>query len=66
MLVERDVEGTSDGIFAGVLVAGEEDCETLFAARRMGFAEDFDDFRVGEPFGDFLTSSETLSKFYKV
>lgn len=64
MLIEGDVEGAGDGVFARVLVARQEDGEALFAARRMGFAEDFNDFGVGEPFGNFLASAKTLAEFY--
>jgi hypothetical protein len=46
LLFEGYVKGTGDGIFARVLVASEEYGETLFAAGWVGFAEDFDDFRV--------------------
>jgi hypothetical protein len=46
LLVEGYIKGTSDGVFARVLVTSEENGETLFAAGRVGFAEDLDDFRV--------------------
>jgi hypothetical protein len=46
LLVEGYVKGTGDGVFARVLIASEENSETLFAAGRVGFAEDFDNFRV--------------------
>jgi hypothetical protein len=61
-LVEGDVESACDGVLARVLVTCQEDSETLLAARRVGFAEDADDFRVREPFGDLLASSETLAE----
>jgi hypothetical protein len=64
LLVQCDVKGASDGVFAGVLVAGKEDGETLLVAGRMRFTEDTDNFGVREPFGDFLASSEALAELY--
>ena len=55
LLVQRDIERARDGVLATVLVAGEEDGEALLEARGVGFAQNADDFRVGEPFGDVLT-----------
>lgn len=46
LLVEGDVEGTGDGVLARVLVASQEDGETLLAAGRVGFTENADDLRV--------------------
>jgi hypothetical protein len=63
LLVEGDVEGAGDGVLARVLVAGQEDGETLLAAGRVRFAEDADDFWVGEPFGDLLAGTETFAEF---
>lgn len=63
MLVQCDIKGAGDGVFARVLVSGEEDGETLLVARRMRFTEDLDDFGVGEPLWNLLASSETLAEF---
>jgi hypothetical protein len=46
------------------LVAREEDCEALGAARWVGFAQDFDDFWVGKPFRDMGSAPEAASQFY--
>jgi len=64
-LVESDVEGARDGVFAAVVVAGEEDGESLLVARWVGFAEDADDFGVGEPFGDVTTGAEAAAEFWE-
>jgi len=63
-LVESDVQGAGDGVFAAVVVAGEEDGETLLVAGWVGFAEDANDFGVGEPFGDVSTGAETAAEFW--
>jgi hypothetical protein len=65
-LVEGDVESACDGILARVLVSCQEDSETLLVARRVGFAEDADDFGVREPFGNLLAGSETLAELYSL
>jgi hypothetical protein len=46
LLVEGHVQRARDGVFARVLVPGEENGETLFTAGRVGFAEDFNDFGI--------------------
>lgn len=64
LLVEGDVEGAGDGVFAAVLVACEEDGEALFVARWVGFAQDSDDFGVGEPFRDLGAGAEAFAEFW--
>lgn len=54
LLVERDLEGASDGVLARVDEAGEDEGEALLVSRGVGFTEDFDDGVVGEPVGDGL------------
>ena len=62
-MVQSDVEGAGNGVLAGVLVARQEDGETLLAAGRVRLAEYAYDLGVGEPLGDLLASSETLAEF---
>lgn len=63
LLVEGDLEGAGDRVFAAVLVAGQEDGEALGEARRVRLSEHFDHFRVGEPFGDFFAGAEPVAEF---
>lgn len=61
-MVESDVQCARNGILAGVRKTGKEDGETLLVARGVRFAEDPDDFGVGEPFGNLLSGAEALSQ----
>ena len=61
-LVEGDLEGTRDLVFAGVGVAGHEDGETLLAGERVLLAKYLDDLRVGEPLGDLLAGLEAVTQ----
>lgn len=62
LLVKGDVQSAGNGVLAGVGVAGQEDGETLLVAGRVGLAEDLDNLRVGEPFGDVSASAQTLAE----
>ena len=62
LLVEGDVERARDGVFARVGVAREEDGEALLVPRRVGFAQDAHDFRVGEPFRDVAAGAEAAAE----
>lgn len=62
MLVESDVEGTGNGIFAGVLVTGEENSEALLVSGWVRFAENPDDLGVGEPLWDLGARSEAFAE----
>lgn len=61
-LVEGDLQGTGDGVLAAVLVTSHEDGETLLGGQGVLLAEDLDDLGVGEPGGDLLAGSETVSQ----
>ena len=62
LLVEGDLESPGDGVLAGVHVPGQEDGEPLQGPRRAGLAQDLDDFRVGEPFGDVGPGAQPLAQ----
>ena len=62
LLVQSDVEGTSNSILSAVLVAGEEDSETLSRTWRVRFSQNANNFGIGEPFRDFATVSETATE----
>jgi hypothetical protein len=63
LLVESDLESTSDGVLAGVHVTGKEDGETLKGARRARLAQDLDNFGVREPLRDVGTGTKTVTEF---
>ena len=56
------MKSAGNGVLSTVLVTGQEDCETLLGARWVRFAEDLDDFWVGEPFWDLATCAETVAE----
>lgn len=62
LLVEGNVEGAGNGIFTRVGKTGEEDGETLLAARWVGFAKHTHNFGVGEPLGNLLSGPESLAE----
>lgn len=61
-MVERDLEGAANCVFAAVGEAGEEDREALLVAWGVRLAENFDDFGIREPFGDGSTEAETTAE----
>lgn len=61
-LVECSLESTSDLVLSAVLVTSHEDSETLLGRKRVLLAKNLDDLRVGEPLGDLLAGSETVSE----
>lgn len=63
LLVQGDLQSTSDGVLAGVLVTGKEDGETLGVARGAGFTQDLNNFGVREPLGDVGTGAEAVAQF---
>lgn len=62
LLIKRHLKGAADGVFAAVGEAGEEDRKTLLVARGVRLAEDSDNFRVREPFGNGGTEPETTAE----
>jgi hypothetical protein len=62
LLVEGDLEGTSDGVLSGVDVSSEEDGESLLVTGRVRLAENLDDLRVGKPLGDGSSGTETATE----
>lgn len=54
LLVERDLEGATDGVLARVDEAGEDEREALLVPRGVRLAENLDDGLVREPVGDGL------------
>ncbi len=62
LLVQRHVQGARDGVFAAVLVAGQEDGEALLEPWGVGFPEHAHDFGVGEPFGDVLAGAQSRAE----
>ena len=62
LLVQGDLQSTSDGILAGVHVSGKEDGETLVGTRGVGLAKDLHNFRIREPLGDVSTGTQTLAE----
>lgn len=62
LLVEGDVQGTGNGVLAGVGVAGKEDGETLLVTGGVRLAENLDNLGVGEPLGNVTTSTETAAE----
>ncbi len=62
LLVQRHVQGARYGVFAAVLVAGQEDGEALLEPWGVGFSEHAHDFGVGEPFGDVLAGAQSRAE----
>jgi hypothetical protein len=62
LLVEGDLQGTSNGVLATVLVTGQEHGETLRGSGRVRLSEHLDNLGVGEPLGDLPTSPEARSQ----
>ena len=62
LLVQGDLQSTSDGVLAGVHVTSKEHGETLSVARGAGFTQDLNNFGVREPLGDVGTSAETVAQ----
>jgi hypothetical protein len=63
LLIQRDVESTSNRILSAVLVTSEEYSETLCGTGRVRFSQDTDDLGVREPFRNLTTVTETAAKF---
>src|SRR5690606_24987016 len=63
LLVQCHLQGTSNGILAGVLVSSEENGKPLGVTRLVGFAKDLDDFRVRKPLGDGCTGPQASPQF---
>lgn len=61
-LVECSLESTSDLVLSAVLVTSHEDSETLLGRKRVLLTKNLDDLGVGEPLGDLLAGSETVSE----
>lgn len=61
-LVERDLQGTGQGVLSGGMETGQENGETLLGARRVGLAKNADNFWVREPFGDGQASAQTTTE----
>lgn len=61
-LVECSLKSTSDLVLSAVLVTSHEDSETLLGRERVLLAKNLDDLGVGEPLGDLLAGSETVSE----
>lgn len=66
LLVQRDVEGTCNGVLATVDVSSQEDSESLLVAWRVGLAENAHDLGVGEPFRDVTTGSQTATELCRI
>ena len=62
LLVQCHLQGAGDGVLAAVLVARQEDGETLLRARRVRLAQHLDDLRVGEPLRDVTAASEARAQ----
>lgn len=61
-LVECSLESTSDLVLSAVLVTSHEDSETLLGGERVLLAKNLDNLGIGEPLGDLLAGSETVSE----
>jgi hypothetical protein len=61
-LVESSLKSTSDLVLSAVLVTSHEDSETLLSRERVLLTKNLDDLGVGEPLGDLLAGSETVSE----
>lgn len=62
LLVQGDLQGTSDRILAGVHIPSKEDGKALAGTRGVGLAEDLDNLGVGEPLGNMGAGAQTLAK----
>lgn len=62
LLVQGNLQGTSNGILAGVHVTGKEDGEALVGTRGVGLAQDLDNLGVREPLGDVSAGAQALAE----
>lgn len=62
LLVQRDLQGAGNVLLAAVVVARQEDGETLLGAGRVGLAQDLDDLRVREPLGDVAAAAQARAQ----
>lgn len=62
VLVEGNLQGTGDLVLATVLVARQEDGETLLARERVLLTQHLDDLGVREPLGDLLAGAEAVAQ----
>lgn len=61
-LVESGLESTGNLVLSAVLVTGHEDSKTLLGREGVLLAKNLDNLGVGEPLGDVLAGSETVSE----